>query len=251
MTDPELFEETTEDIAELLKEFGGGVDLFEFDADTPAEDSESERGRLVKVDEPVGPDYAVLAKEGQRFFTLQSQYQLWRDVAEELTTDDVEQFAPDSIEDTHPVREVVPGFDELDEPDQRRCAATVNLLDSLPAAKRRNLILQLTAVFTRAGLKHSVGAVKAGSGVTGFTVFHRIFPYESDFSISRLNETVERVRMAAHMGELLLKYTFNLPVDLTGSWSGDVTDPGELPTRATRTVDHELDTESFSENDPE
>jgi hypothetical protein len=68
-------------------------------------------------------------------------------------------------------------------------------------------------------------------------VFHRLFPYENDFTIAKLNDTVERVRMAAHMGELLLKYTFNLPVSLAGNESGDVTDPGGLPTRATRAVD--------------
>lgn len=251
MTDSESFEKATDQVAELLDEFGGEVELYKFDVDAPVDDSESKRGRLVKVDEPVGPDYTVVAREEQRFFTLQSRYQLWDDIAEELTTDDVNRLSSDPVGETHPVREIVPGFGEHDEPTQRRCAAAVEVLDSLSAANRRDLILQLTAVFTRAGLKHSVGAVESGGGITGFTVFHRIFPYEQEFSISGLNETVERVRMAAHMGELLLKYTFDLPVDLAGNWSGDVTNPGGLPTQATRTVDPTLDTEALGTDSAE
>ena len=233
MTDGESFEEATDTVAEFLSVFGGEVEPYDLETDEDAV-----RGRLIRVEEPVGPDYTVIATEGDRFFRLQATYSLWADIADNLSESDVDEYAPSTVGDSHPVQSVVPGIeDRFDEAEQRRLAAAVEVLDALPSESRRDLILQLTGVFTRAGLKHSVSAVREGSGITEFTVYHRLFPYEDDFSISRLNDTVERVRMAAHMGELLLKYTFNLPVDITGTESGDVTDPGGLPTRATRTVD--------------
>lgn len=237
MTESNSFEDTTELVAAFLDDFSDSVELYEFDTEAPEKDVESERRRLIRVTEPVGPEYTVVATEESRYFRLQSQYELWRDVANVLSQDSIDEYVSDVIEDSHPVRSIVPGFDELEQTEQRRFAASMEILDSIPSESRRNIILQLTEVFTRAGLKHSVGAVREGSGITSFTVFHRIFPYEEEFSISQLNEAVERVRMTAHMAELLLKYTYNLPVDITGSESGDVTDPGRLPTQTTRTVD--------------
>lgn len=246
MTDGETFEEATDTVVNFLSEFGGEVEPYDLESD-----GDDPRQRLVHVEEPVGPDYTVVATEGERFFRLQATYRLWTDVAESLSEADVDEYAPSTVDNSHPVQSVVPGVEGFDESKRRRFAAAVEVLDALPQESRRDLILQLTAVFTRAGLKHSVGAVREGSGVTEFTVYYRLFPYESDFSISRLSDTVERVRMAAHMGELLLKYTFNLPVDISGSGSGDVTDPGGLPTRATRTVEAGEAGESLDETDPE
>jgi hypothetical protein len=249
MTDGESFEDMTDTIAGFLSDFGGDVELYEVDADGTDSDSEVGRRRFIHADEPVGPDYVVVATEGERFFWLQSQYNLWEDVANEISEADIDEYVPESIGESHAVRTIVPGFGELDDAAKRRFAAAVEILDSLPLESRRDLILQLTAVFTRAGLKHSVSAVREGSGVTGFTVSHRIFPYEGGFTISGLNDTVERVRMAAHMGELLLKYTFNLPVDLGNTESGDVTDPGGLPVRSTRTVDPGPEATVLTEDD--
>jgi hypothetical protein len=232
MTDGESFEEATDTVAEFLSVFGGEVKPYDLETD-----EDGVRRRLIRVEEPVGPSYTVIATEGERFFRLQATYRLWEDVADSLSETDIDEYAPSTVGDSHPVQSVVPGVeDRFDGEEQRRLAAAVEVLDALPSESRRDLILQLTGVFTRAGLKHSVSAVREGSGITEFTVYHRLFPYEDSFSISRLNDTVERVRMAAHMGELLLKYTFNLPVDITGTESGDVTEPGGLPTRATRTV---------------
>ncbi|MEZ3142405.1 hypothetical protein [Halobaculum sp. MBLA0143] len=246
MTDGETFEEATDTVVGFLSDFAGEVEPYDLESS-----DDKPRQRLVHVEEPVGPDYTVVATEGERFFRLQATYRLWRDVAESLSETDIDEYAPPTVDDSHPVQSVVPGVERFDDSRQRRFAAAVEVLDALPHESRRNLILQLTAVFTRAGLKHSVGAVREGSGITEFSVYHRLFPYEDDFSISRLSDTVECVRMAAHMGELLLKYTFNLPVDISGSGSGDVTDPGGLPARATRTVDAGEAGEPLNETDSE
>lgn len=246
MTDGESFEKATDTVAEFLSSFGGEVELYDLEASEDAV-----RRRLIRVEEPVGPDYTVIATEGERFFRLQATYRLWTDVADNLSETDIDEYAPATVDDSHPVQSVVPGVGEFDEAEQRQLAAAIEVLDALPSESRRDLILQLTGVFTRAGLKHSVSAVREGSGITEFTVYHRLFPYEDGFSISQLNETVERVRMAAHMGELLLKYTFNLPVDIAGTESGDVTDPGGLPARATRTVDAGAAVEPLGEGDSE
>lgn len=240
MYDEESFEEVSDTVASYLEDIGSGdVNLYEFGEATDAEsDAETEddtkRKRILHVSEPVGPDYTVIATEGSRSFRLQSTYSVWDDIAEQLPEETIDEYVSDTVGESHPVRDVIPVFDDAEEPTQRRLAAAVEILDSLPDDDRRDLIVQLTSVFTGSGLKHSVGAVREGSGITGFTVFHRVFPYEDQFRIAELNETVERVRMAAHMGELLLKYTFNLPVDIAGTAAGDISDPGGLPEPHTR-----------------
>jgi hypothetical protein len=243
------FEEATDRVSQFLEDISdvevagteytlsenepmdGETDGSQEEDETYNDESRETRRRVLYANEPVGPDYTVVADEGDRYFTLQSRYQLWPDIAQYLSQEKAESIAPEDVNEDHPVRSHVPKFADYEESDQIRLTAAIEILSDLSDNDRRELIIQLTNIFTDAGLKHSIGEVNSATGITGFTVFHRVFPYEDSFTIGDLNKILERVRMATHMGELVLKYTFNLPVDIEGTTGGDVTEPGQLPTR--------------------
>jgi|APHM01.1.fsa_nt_gi hypothetical protein len=164
MTDGEAFDEATATVVNFLSVFAEDVEPYDIER---ADDDNPARRRIVHVEEPVGPDYTVFATEGERTFRLQATYRLWADVADELSEADVSEHVPSTVAESHPVHSVVPGLEQFDETERDRLTAAVELLDSLPSESRRDLILQLTGVFTRAGLKHSVDAVGREAGLLG------------------------------------------------------------------------------------
>lgn len=209
-------------------------------------DTQTRTRRLLFVEESVGPDYVVIADEGNRFFRLQAQYQFWQDVAGYLSSDEIDRFSPDEIPEYHPLQNRITDPSELDPDVRTALAASLEALNQITDDERRELILQLTDIFADSGLKHSVDSVEQGSGIAGFHVYHKIFPYEDEFSIGDLNQIVERVRMAAHHGEMLLKYVFNMPIDMSGTTGGEFLD-SNLPPSKSNKLDDLVDT-TFSGN---
>lgn len=241
----EEFSQATDRVSEYLEDISDTeighyeVELKQSSSDDDTSDVEGQSAeehskirRLLFVEETVGPDYVVIADEGDRFFRLQSQYEFWHDVAGFLSEEDIDRFVPDEIPDDHLLRSRINDASELDPEVRTALAASLEALNQISDEERRELILQLTDIFTDAGLKHVVDAVEKGSGIAGFHVYHKIFPYEDEFQIGELNQTVERVRMAAHHGEMVLKYVFNMPIDMSGTTGGEFLDSTLPPSKS-------------------
>lgn len=196
------------------------------DSDTENVEPPESPGEAVVAGTDTGPDFAVIARKSEAYFEVQSTYLLWQDIANELSPEKAKEIIPKNIREEvpeeHPVRnEVV--VEEFDDEDQRlQVLGAFELLRGVDIEVRKELVYQLSKVFTRAEVKHIVNSPDEKAAPHEFTVQYKIFPYDDDFGLKELNETVEKVRMAAHRGTLYLRYAFNLGVDIDRNTAGDV-----------------------------
>jgi len=234
MTDAEQeFDATVADLEQSLADIGyPNTELKDI---TPPQDPDSESTddpplrKVIVADTVAGPEFAVVAEEGAPYYQVQASYQLWDDFAKALPADKVTELLTDELRnevpDGHPARASVPPK-LLKDPDERDpILAAFEYLDDFDQDLQTELVFRLTEIFTRAEVKHVIDSTAPDGGVTGFTVFYKIFPYESDFGLRTFNEVVEQVRMAAHHGSLFLRHTFNLGVDINKNTAGDPTRP--------------------------
>jgi len=196
------------------------------DKDTENGESAESPGEVVVATTDAGPNFAVIARRSEAYFEVQSTYPLWQDIANALTPEKATEIIPESIREEvpeeHPARnEVV--FEEFEDEDQRlQVLGAFELLRGVDIEVRKEVLYQLSKIFTRAEVKHVVNSPDEKAAPHEFSVQYKIFPYDDDFGFQELNETVEKVRMAAHRGTLYLRYAFNLGVDIDRNTAGDV-----------------------------
>lgn len=160
-----------------------------------------------------GPVYHVTAQPGERFFTIESHYNLVAAIADELDEDlATELLAENPIDVEEEELAGIVGIDELDDEDIQKIAASVSWLNGLDRDKVRTIIYGLSEIFATAPVKYRINAL-LNTSISGFVTREKIFPYEPEFTIRDFNQSVERVRLPAHLGQLYLKYTFNLGVN--------------------------------------
>jgi len=227
------FVETTESLESALHDIGYTetqiIDSTDDPADTDVDEEGVDQRLVVLVNADAGPDFVIVAEKSNEFFQVQSTYGLWKELADQLSQEQIDELVPDEYVDElpeeHPVRAQVPP--ELRKEDDERLAITAafELLENLDVDTRRKLIYRLSDIFTTAETKHVVDSTSPDGGVSGFTAFYKIFPYEEQFSLQELNDVVERVRMSTHRATMFLRYSFNIGVDISRSTAGDATDP--------------------------
>lgn len=198
----------------------------ESDSDTENAEPADSPGEAVVATTDAGPNFAVVARKSKAYFEVQSTYPLWQDIANELSPEKATAIIPKStqeqVPEEHPARDEVV-IEEFDNEDQRlRVLGAFELLRGVDIEVRKELVYQLSKIFTRAEVKHIVNSPDEKAAPHEFTVQYKIFPYDDDFGFKELNETVEKVRMAAHRGTLYLRYAFNLGVDIGRNTAGDV-----------------------------
>lgn len=184
------------------------------DSEGPAEYTNSDQiseddAVVLMVTEAVGPDYVVICPQESKYFIIQSGYNLFGDIYEHVSEEKAREYFEE--------KEVDGGSEDL------RVGATVEILNSISKDEKKDLIYQLTEIFTDAAVKYQVNQIDGG-GISEFDVRYRIFPYADDFTITRLNDVIERVRMATQQGRLYLRYSFQLGVDFQEDTVGDATD---------------------------
>lgn len=209
-------------------------DLSQTEEDDEEGITESEQERhLILAESPVGPGFNVIGVEDEQYVTIQSRYPLWQDIAEELSPDRAKELASgisiEELEERHPIHhEIPPGF--LDEEEIRvPVVAAFELLDNVDTGVRKELVYQLTEIFTRAEVKHVVNSPSESGAPHAFTVSYKLFPYGDGFDLKDVNDAVEKVRMAAHHGTIFLKYAFNLGVDIEKTTAGSVHESPNTP----------------------
>jgi len=245
------FEATVEQIEQQIQDIGyTETHIQQLEApsndETDAESDDSDESPVeeppkrfvILVDAAAGPDIVLVATENERFVKVQSSYSLWREIAGAISSERAQELISEEVveepPEDHPIRSVVHP-DHFDEKEQlQKQMAALELLDQVSTEVRKEIVYQLSEIFTNAEVKHVVDSPSETGAPHGFNVFYKIFPYEDDFSIAELNTVIERVRMAAHRGTLFLRYAFNLGVDITRTTAGEV---GEEPTPPTETID--------------
>lgn len=194
-------------------------------------------GEIIAVEADAGPDFAVIAQRNKPYFEIQSTYPLWEDIATVMSTEKAKEIVPESIQeevpDDHPARAEIQ-LENLDADRRVQILGAFELLRQLELDVRKELVYQLSKIFTKAEVKHVVNSPDETAAPHDFTVKYRIFPYENTFGQRALNETVEKIRMAAQRGKMYLRYTFDIGVDLDRTTAGDVggtpSPPGEEET---------------------
>jgi hypothetical protein len=242
------FEATVGKIEELVQSIGyPETDRIEIPPPPelrPDEDEETEKksetlGEIIAVEANAGPDFAVIAQRNKAYFEIQSTYPLWEDIATVLNPEKATGFVPENIRDKvpedHPARAELQ-LEDLDEDRRLQILGAFEFLRQLELDVRKELVYQLSKIFTRAEVKHVVNSPDETAAPHEFTVKYRIFPYEDTFGPRELNETVEKVRMAAQRGKMYLRYTFNIGVDIDRTTASDVEGPPD-PTDENGTVD--------------
>jgi hypothetical protein len=189
--------------------------------------------RFISVETDVGPDFVILVREGDGFCRLQAEYNLWADVASQVSEDQIEKLVdPEEVKEIpedHVIREFPVNLEELEEQQIKELLAAAAILTEVGQEARQETIYQLTDIFTSAEVKHVIDSTPDSKGLTAFTVYHKIFPQEDDFSLSRLNDAVERIRMSAHRGEIFLRYAFGLGVDMDRHPADEIENSFESP----------------------
>lgn len=242
-TEAEAFDEAVEEVQTLIEAIGyEETQVCELeepsDNGTDAEGDElAPREKVILASAQAGPNFVVFATESERSFRLQSSYALWRDLADALPDEKIEEYVSDDlreeIPEDHPVRLAVHP-EELEEDQERKLAilAAFEILDQANNQIRKELVYQLSDMFTSAEVKHIVDSPTEEGVPHGFTVYTRIFPYEEDgLRIRDLNESIEQVRMASHRATLFMRYAFNLGVDITRTTTGSIGGSPEIPSR--------------------
>lgn len=229
------FETTVDEVEDLVKGIGySETDRVEIPS-PPEERSEDEAnnsdvpeslGEVIIVEVNAGPNFIVIAQKSRAYFEIQSSYPLWQDLATALTSEEAREIVPESLQEEvpedHPVNAEIQ-LENLDDADERiQVLGAFELLRRVDLEVRKELVYQLSKIFTRAEVKHIVNSPDEKAAPHEFTVKYKIFPYDNQFGPQELNEMVEKVRMAAHRGTLYLRYAFNLGVDIDRNTAGDV-----------------------------
>lgn len=234
MDETEL-EDTVDDVEELVHGIGypetNRLELppppeEQSDGDSDTSEAVESPGEVIVAETDVGPNFAIIARKGEAYFEVQSSYPLWQDLATALSPEKAREVIPESIQEEvpedHPARSEVL-LDDLDDEDQRlQVLGAFEFLRRVDIDVRKELVYQLSKIFTRAEVKHIVNSPDPEAAPHEFIVKYKIFPYADLFGLKELNETVEKVRMAAHRGALYLRYAFNLGVDIDRNTAGDV-----------------------------
>lgn len=188
---------------------------------------------FINVEIDAGPDFSIFSREGDELCKIQSDYALWADIASQVSDEQIEELvdseAVKNIPDDHPVREIPVDLEDLDEQPMKKLLAAMEILSGMGQEARQETIYQLTDIFTSSEVKHVIDSTSGEDGLTGFTVYHKIFPQEDEFGLSELNEAVEKVRMSAHRAELFLRYAFDLGVDMGRNGAQNVGDSIRSP----------------------
>lgn len=203
------------------------------DGDSDTSESAESPGEVIVAETDAGPNFAIIARRDEAYFEVQSTYLLWQDLATALSPEKAGEVIPESIQEevpeNHPVRSEM-RLDDLDDEDQQlEVLGAFELLRRVDIDVRKELVYQLSKIFTRAEVKHIVNSPDDEAAPHEFTVQYKVFPYADQFGIRELNETVEKVRMAAHRGTLYLRYVFNLGVDIDRNTAGDVESDPDPP----------------------
>lgn len=178
------------------------------------ESEEGESGQLLRVfpENMEGPIYEVVGYPSDRFFNVRCTYSLVGAIAQQLTED-----TADDILAEHHVEYEEQYFERfVSEPtddDLHRVAAAIAWLESLDPDDIDQIVYSLSETFASAPIKNRIHSTPSGEGIIGFYVHQKIFPYEPDFTIRIFDETVEQVRLPAHLGQLYLELTFNLGIN--------------------------------------
>jgi hypothetical protein len=235
------FEDTVDQLAQQIQDIGYKDTHVEQLPTPPEPDAEADshggdavERRVILVNAAAGPDFVLFASEDERYVEVQSSYPLWRDIANAISEERAEELVSDDliedIPEEHPIRSILPPDQIEDAEGLRRPIAALELLERANADVRKEIVYQLSEIFTNAETKHVVDSPSDNGAPHGFNVYYKIFPYEDEFSIRELNEVVERVRMAAHRGTLFLRYAFNLGVDISRTTAGDIEGDPSPPT---------------------
>lgn len=241
------FEDAVRQLAEQVQDIGyEDVEIeqlqtsqpSESDGDNDATPDEAVPERFViLVETTAGPDFVLLASEDERYVEVQSTYSLWHDIAEEISEDHAIELVPDEVlddlSDDHPINDLLYVEEIEDREVLRRPVAALELLEQADKEVRKEIVYQLSEIFTNAEVKHVVDSPSETGAPHGFNVYYKIFPFEDSFTLDELNSTVERVRMAAHRGTLFLRYAFNLGVDISRTTSGNLKADPKPPSRDT------------------
>lgn len=183
------------------------------------EDSQDETDvpLLLEVTESSGPDYVVICIPRTRFFQIRSGYNLFGDLFKNISEKKAQEYFEEELDEDV-------GLEEL------RRRATEEVLNGTTKQDRRDIIYQLTEIFTDATVKYEVKQIEGG-GICSFETMYKVFPYEDSFNISSLNDKIEQVRMPTQQGRIYLRYAFQLGVDFQEETAGDATD-GYAPTQS-------------------
>lgn len=190
------------------------------DNSSPSDDEPEEGDEnptLFEVTERNGPNYIIICLPDVQFFEVRSAYNLAEDIFENINEEKALEYFEEQA-------------DEETDSEKLRRRATEELLNGTTKQDKRDIIYQLTEIFTDAAVKYEVRQMDGG-GISSFETRYKIFPYEDNFGISRLNDKIERVRMATQQGRIYLRYAFQLGVDFQEETAGDATD-GYAPTQS-------------------
>lgn len=186
-------------------------------SDDKPQEERDENPILFKLTERNGPNYIVICFPDLQFFEVRSGYNLAEDIFENISEEKALEYFEEQA-------------DEETDSEKLRRRATEALLNGTTNQDKRDIIYQLTEIFTDAAVKYEVRQMDGG-GISSFETRYKIFPYEDNFGISRLNDKIERVRMATQQGRIYLRYAFQLGVDFQEETAGDATD-GYAPTQS-------------------
>lgn len=229
------FEPTVDAVDELVQSIGyTETDRVEIptppelvsEADAETEEVPETLGEVIVVKVDAGPNFVVIAQRNEAFFEIQSTYPLWDDLATAMSSKEAREIVPENpledVPDDHPATAEIQ-LEDIDDADRRiQILGAFELLRGVELDVRKELVYQLSKIFTRAEVKHVVNSPDETAAPHDFTVKYKIFPYETTFGPRELNETVEKVRMAAQRGTMYLRYAFNIGVDIDRTTGGEI-----------------------------
>ena len=236
------FEPTVDAVDDLVQSIGY-TETDRVEIPTPPEllseaDGETEElpetlGEVIVVEVDAGPNFVVISQRNEDFFEIQSTYPLWDDLATAIDPAEAREIVPENlledVPDDHPATAEIQ-LEDIDDADRRaQILGAFELLRGVELDVRKELVYQLSKIFTRAEVKHVVNSPDETAAPHEFTVKYKIFPYESNFGPRELNETVEKVRMAAQRGTMYLRYAFNIGVDINRTTGGKINDSPTPP----------------------
>lgn len=248
MYDGSDFDETVEDLL---------VDLHDLDFDSVdcqiEEVEDEQRAVTIRIEESEGPNCYIEGQEGQRYFYVKCYYNLIPDLAGVLDSETVHEkrknssieyedeelaaYFPSDVElvrDQTEATVLEPGQadDDTTEDDAEdshseneavkiwrdRIEAALDTVNDVSKEDNQEIVFNLVDIFSDVPVKFRVTPT-ARKGLDGIVVRERIFPYEDQFSIMSLDESLVQTRIPANMGQLFFQYVYDINVrqDETGS----------------------------------
>lgn len=138
--------------------------------------------------------FVIRADPGIRPFVVSTSYHLTSDLASQLSEGDVNELVD---------------RENISEDETKEQRAAKNIINSLSKEDNEEILFRLT----EAGLNVYSGTYTTSKGnIDGFYLFDSIFPYEDDFSISDLNNTLRRVSSQGKLSTRFLQYAFGIEI---------------------------------------